>query len=116
MGRAYHLRPEARCANDSQAIAPDPPRRGRLRPPGGSRHCRVEVTVGSSVTGNYGVLLLGDGAQTSLDRVPHHIILDRDYVHGHAERHREAVALEPGVLEDYLRWGLLTSVWKGGEA
>ena len=53
----------------------------------GAHHFRfigVEFTVTSSVALNYGLVALGDGsaAQNSLSQVPHHLILDRVYIHG----------------------------------
>jgi hypothetical protein len=60
-----------------------------LRTAAGAHHYRiigVEFTVRSSVTLNYGIVNLGNGGgtQNSLDLVPHDIILDRVYVHGHS--------------------------------
>jgi hypothetical protein len=58
-----------------------------LRTAAGAHHYRligVEATAASSVTQNSCIVLLGDGGQRSLDQVPHDIILDRTYVHGHA--------------------------------
>jgi hypothetical protein len=59
-----------------------------LRTAIGAHHYRVigiELTVASNVTLNYGIVRLGDesGGQTTLDQVPHDIILDRVYIHGH---------------------------------
>src|SRR5437773_1226442 len=55
----------------------------------GAHHYRLiglEVTVGAGVTSNEGVgglIRIGEWApQTTLDQVPHDIILDRVYVHG----------------------------------
>ena len=54
----------------------------------GAHHYRLiglEVTIGAGVTSNTGVgglVQLGDSTQTTLDQVPHDIILDRVYVHG----------------------------------
>jgi len=53
----------------------------------GAHHFRfigVEFTVAPAVTQNYGLVALGDGsaAQNSLSQVPHHLILDRVYIHG----------------------------------
>ena len=60
-----------------------------LRTAAGAHHFRimaVEVTVATSVTLNYGIVTLGDGggAQNTIAQVPHDIILDRVYVHGHS--------------------------------
>jgi hypothetical protein len=66
----------------------------------------VEVMVAPSVTQNEGIVLLGDGAQNSLDQVPHHIILDRVYVHGNATLNlKSCVALNSAtsaVIDSYL--------------
>jgi hypothetical protein len=45
----------------------------------------LEITVDPAVDEHFGVVNLGDGsaAQNTLDKVPHHIILDRCYIHGH---------------------------------
>jgi hypothetical protein len=80
-----------------------------LRTVAGAHHYRligVEVTVASNVTKNDGIVLLGDGAQNSLAKVPHHIILDRVYVHGHATLNLKAcLALNSAtsaVIDSYL--------------
>jgi hypothetical protein len=80
-----------------------------LRTASGAHHYRligVEMTVASSVTENYGIVLLGSGAHKSLDQVPHHIILDRVYVHGHATLNlKSCVALNSAtsaVIDSYL--------------
>jgi hypothetical protein len=46
----------------------------------------IEVTVAANWPEHYSIVKLGDGtsAQNSLDLVPHDIILDRVYVHGHS--------------------------------
>jgi hypothetical protein len=45
----------------------------------------LEIYVNPIVNANYGVVNLGDGssAQNTLEKVPHHLILDRCYIHGH---------------------------------
>jgi hypothetical protein len=52
------------------------------------RFIGVEFAAASSVTLNYGIVLLGDGntsgPQTSLGTVPHDLILDRCYIHGNS--------------------------------
>jgi hypothetical protein len=60
-----------------------------LRTAPGAHHYRivgVELTVKSSVTTNYGIVTLGDGsnAQNTLEEVPHDLVLDRVYIHGHS--------------------------------
>jgi hypothetical protein len=68
----------------------------------------VEVTVAPHVTQNFGIVALGDGsgAQNSLDEVPRDIILDRVYVHGHANLNvRRCVALNSAasaIIDSYL--------------
>jgi hypothetical protein len=79
-----------------------------LRTAAGAHHYRliaVEVTVASNVRENGGIVLLGDGRQRR-DQVPHHIILDRLYVHGHPTLNLKAcVALNSAtsaVIDSYL--------------
>ena len=45
----------------------------------------LEITVDPAVSEHFGVVNLGDGSvvQNTLDKVPHHLILDRSYIHGH---------------------------------
>ena len=42
----------------------------------------VEIGLAPSVPKNYGLVAIGSFDQASLDEVPHHVILDRVYVHG----------------------------------
>ncbi len=46
----------------------------------------IELTLGSSVATNYGILTLGDAgtSQNTLAVVPHDIVVDRCYIHGNA--------------------------------
>jgi hypothetical protein len=56
-----------------------------LRTAAGAHHYRVvgvEFTLAPGVDLNYNLILLGDFGQSSLEQVPHHLILDRVYVHG----------------------------------
>src|SRR5207247_1361446 len=48
------------------------------------RFIGCEIAVNSTVVTNGGIVLLGDitSAQNTLARIPHHLILDRCYVHG----------------------------------
>jgi hypothetical protein len=68
----------------------------------------VELTVAPDVMLNYGIVTLGDGsrAQNSRDEVPHNIVLDRVYVHGHASLNvNRCVALNSAttaVIDSYL--------------
>jgi hypothetical protein len=55
----------------------------------GAHHYRLlglEITLATSVTLNYGIVLLGDGsgAQTTMAQVPSNLVLDRVYIHGHS--------------------------------
>ena len=53
---------------------------------GGAHHYRIigiEVTVAASQTLNYGAVLLGRGDEASVSDLPHDIVLDRVYIHGH---------------------------------
>lgn len=45
----------------------------------------LEVTFARAAGWNYGLVLFGDGsrAQSSLAQVPHDLVIDRSYVHGH---------------------------------
>jgi len=45
----------------------------------------LQITVDPAVSEHYGVVNLGDGsaAQNTIEQVPHHLILDRCYIHGH---------------------------------
>ena len=54
----------------------------------------IEITAGASVSSSSGLVQLGNGAQTTLAEVPHDIVLDRVYIHGHKTvRLRRNVAL-----------------------
>ncbi len=79
----------------------------------GAHHYRLiglEVTVGAGVTSNEGVgglIRIGEWApQTTLDQVPHDIILDRVYVHGRpAVTLRRCIALNGAsvaVIDSYI--------------
>ncbi|HEY2376738.1 MAG TPA: hypothetical protein VGH98_12245 [Gemmatimonadaceae bacterium] len=54
----------------------------------GAHHYRLlalEITVRSDVRSNGAIVQLGGWRdQTSMDEVPHHLIIDRSFVHGHA--------------------------------
>jgi hypothetical protein len=68
----------------------------------------LEMTVATSVTTNYGIVILGDGsaAQNTLALVPTNIILDRVYVHGHSTLNTQrCVAMNSAstaVIDSYL--------------
>ncbi|MDQ3016458.1 MAG: T9SS type A sorting domain-containing protein [Bacteroidota bacterium] len=49
------------------------------------RFVGIEFTAAYNVINSYGLINFGDGsnAQNTLDKVPHHLIIDRCYVHGH---------------------------------
>jgi hypothetical protein len=51
----------------------------------GAHHYRLvglEMGVAAAVGLNYGIVVLGDGSQSSLSAVPHDLVIDRCYVHG----------------------------------
>lgn len=59
-----------------------------VRTESGAHHYRligVEITADEKVLESYGLVFLGDNgpAQSTLDVVPHHLIIDRCYIHGH---------------------------------
>ena len=63
------------------------PSEAALRTTAGAHHFRLiglEVTGAPGQTWAYSLLTLGDGssAQLSLDQVPHHLVLDRMFIHG----------------------------------
>ncbi len=85
-----------------------PNERPALRTMAGAHHWRLialEIAVDPSVATNYGLLRFGDSPQT-LAEVPHHLILDRSYVHGQPETHlKHCVALNGAsnaVIDSYL--------------
>jgi len=56
----------------------------------GAHHYRIiglEIAPISNMVDVYTLVALGDTGQTSLDAVPHHIVLDRLYVHGFPDRY-----------------------------
>ncbi|MBK7034129.1 MAG: T9SS type A sorting domain-containing protein [Ignavibacteria bacterium] len=59
-----------------------------VRTESGAHHYRligIEITADEKVQESYGLVFLGDNgpAQTTLEEVPHHLIIDRCYIHGH---------------------------------
>lgn len=58
-----------------------------LRADMSSHHYRiigVELSVATSVTLNYGIVQFGMATETVVSQLPHDIVLDRAYVHGHS--------------------------------
>jgi len=56
-----------------------------LRAAPGSGYYRligIEMTIAPSVSINYGILRLGEGTETSVEELPHDIVVDRCYIHG----------------------------------
>src|SRR5215471_709436 len=54
----------------------------------------LELTISPSVKINYGIVRLGEGTETARDQLPHHILIDRCYIHGlPAANVRRGVAL-----------------------
>ncbi|MFN2567925.1 MAG: hypothetical protein ABR499_23290 [Gemmatimonadaceae bacterium] len=103
---------ETRVTPSFAAVLPklvSPNANAALRTAPGAHHYRVigvELTVASNVMVNYGIVVLGTPNQRSLDQVPHDIILDRVYVHGHATLNtNRCVALNSAataVIDSYL--------------
>ncbi len=60
------------------------------------RFVGLEISIDNNVTNSYGLMQLGDGssAQNTLTTVPHDIIIDRCYIHGHTN----ATIMKAGVL------------------
>jgi len=56
----------------------------------------LEITIDTTVLNSYGLVLLGDAtaAQNTLSLVPHHLIIDRCYIHGHTK----ATVMKGGVV------------------
>jgi PKD repeat protein len=53
----------------------------------GAHHYRfvgIEIGLASNVATNYGLVAFGDSYQNSAAQVPHHLVLDRCYIHGNA--------------------------------
>ena len=80
-----------------------------LRTAPGSHHYRiigVEVTLARRVSRCYNLVMIGDLGQTSLDQVPHDLILDRVYIHGTPGANlRRGVALNgamAAVIDSYI--------------
>ncbi len=74
----------------------------------GAHHFRfigIEFSVAPSVTQSFNVILLG-ADQTSLAQMPHNLIFDRVYVHGHPDRNlRRGIALNSAssaVIDSYI--------------
>jgi hypothetical protein len=52
----------------------------------GAHHYRfvgVEMTIAPDVMLNYGIVRLGEGNEKDVDLLPHHLVFDRCYIHGH---------------------------------
>lgn len=56
----------------------------------------LEIKADTSVSNNYGLIFFGDAsaAQSALNAVPHHLVVDRCYIHGHDR----ATVMKSGVL------------------
>jgi hypothetical protein len=75
----------------------------------GAHHYRLiglEVSVAAGVASNNGLVALGSGVQSSLEQIPHDIVLDRLYIHGNASVNlRRGVALNSAstaVIDSYV--------------
>jgi hypothetical protein len=82
-----------------------------LRAAPGAHHLRVlglEIAAAPGPTRNYGIVELGGGRreQTERSQIPHHIIIDRSYIHGHPRLNtRRCVALNSAhsaIIDSYL--------------
>ncbi len=82
-----------------------------LRTAPGAHHYRIvglEITAAANVTSNSALVQFGGDrrSQRSLNDVPHHLIIDRSFVHGHASLHtRRCIALNSAfsaVIDSYL--------------
>ncbi|MBC7777377.1 MAG: right-handed parallel beta-helix repeat-containing protein, partial [Phycisphaerae bacterium] len=71
------------------------------------RFVGLEITVDPSVTNSYGLMFLGDGsaAQSTLNVVPHDLIVDRCYIHGHTN----ATVMKGGVILNSAKSAVLDS-------
>ncbi len=71
------------------------------------RFVGLEITADPSVTNSYGLMFLGDGsaAQSTLNVVPHDLIVDRCYIHGHTN----ATVMKGGVILNSTRSAVLDS-------
>ncbi|MBK7522882.1 MAG: T9SS type A sorting domain-containing protein [Saprospiraceae bacterium] len=58
------------------------------------RFTGLEITVAQNVINSYGLMFLGSGTQSTPESVPHHIIVDRCYIHGHSD----ATVMKAGIL------------------
>ncbi|MBK9728882.1 MAG: hypothetical protein IPO86_12270 [Saprospiraceae bacterium] len=67
----------------------------------------IEITADPSVLNSYGLINFGDGssAQNSLTNIPHHLIVDRCYIHGHTK----ATIMKYGVRLDCANAAILDS-------
>lgn len=57
-----------------------------LRTRQGAHHYRfiaIELTIAPNVMLNYGLVRLGDGSERDASMLPHHLVFDRCYIHGH---------------------------------
>ncbi|MFL6213174.1 MAG: hypothetical protein ACJ74J_04690 [Blastocatellia bacterium] len=69
----------------AQLVSPNP--QPTLRTEAGAHHYRfvgIEFTIAPEVMLNYGIVRLGDGDETDAQTLPHDLVLDRCYIHGHA--------------------------------
>jgi hypothetical protein len=68
----------------------------------------LELTTAAAITETNSIISLGDGsaAQNTIDRLPHDLILDRVYVHGHARLNlQRCISLQSAssaVIDSYL--------------
>ncbi|MBP6681518.1 MAG: hypothetical protein KA166_10010, partial [Saprospiraceae bacterium] len=67
----------------------------------------LEITADNAVINSYGLVNLGDAssAQSSLELVPHHFVIDRCYIHGHTD----AIVMKYGVRLDCANAAIIES-------
>ena len=93
------LMPRLVSPNDRPALTTEP----------GAHHYRligIEATVASSQKFNYGLVELGRGNERRVEELPHHLVLDRVYLHGHSTLHlKRCLALNSAwsaIIDSYL--------------
>lgn len=85
-----------------------------LRTQASAHHYRLvglELTVDSAVVNNYGLVFFGDAssAQNTLSKVPHDLVVDRCYIHGHTN----ATVMKAGILLNSANTAIVDSYLSG---
>lgn len=69
----------------AQLVSPNPD--PALRAEAGAHHYRfigIEFTIANEVMLNFGIVRLGEGDESDVQLLPHDLVFDRCYIHGHA--------------------------------